>query len=390
MKSSLASSSISSILRSGRAKSVLLGGVVLLFFFAWRLGWRQPEKKKSSDGASSRNALAMRANQMRWRRELQQQGHGDWATWNRQLIAFQADVRRQLKARPEINGLVARDGFLFYRDDVNLLLSGDLRLQKKRRDPYPAIVHYNQQLRASGVDLLLVIIPSKSEIFPEKLSAIPLGERPIVAPYVRKFMMELDQAGVECVDLLPTFLEERKKHPEPFYMKQDTHWSNIAVRAAARLIGERVKRYSWFPEAAANPVGYTTRKALIKENGDVVGMLPGTEKTPYQPQAIFIEQVLLPDGSPYEDAPNSPIALLGDSFCGAYGDRHAGLAAHLAREIGMPVCAIATNGGGVNTARRTLGAPWALAVSRRKLIVWTMAGRCLYRSVQPWAKVAVP
>ena len=42
-------------------------------------------------------------------------------------------------------------------------------------------------------------------------------------------MLELSEAGVEVVDLLPAFIEARDGD-EPIYMKQDTHWSDRGLQ----------------------------------------------------------------------------------------------------------------------------------------------------------------
>ncbi|MBI2300016.1 MAG: hypothetical protein HYU66_13925 [Armatimonadetes bacterium] len=269
-------------------------------------------------------------NMARWQAELAECG-GSWAAWAERLAPFRADVAAQLAARPSaLKGLVGRDGFLFFRGDLDYLVAGELRGQPDGRDPFPAIVDFQKQLAGRGIDLLLVLIPGKPEVFPEKLSAkAPDPALPAVQPFERKLLLELAEAGVEAVDLLPAFLRAKAASPEPFYMTQDTHWSNTAARVAARLVAERVRQYPWFTKACPRPIAYRTRTAEFTRRGDIVEMLTPAEAVRCRPMKLTAEQVLLPDGTPYADDPASPVVVLGDSYCGVFHQEdceHAGFA----------------------------------------------------------------
>ncbi|MCC6445762.1 MAG: hypothetical protein IT210_20200 [Armatimonadetes bacterium] len=339
-------------------------------------------------------APSLQADIARRQSEMQRWGGGRWEGWAGQLSAFREDVRRQLAARPaEIKGLIGRDGFLFFRGSLEYLLAGDLRRQPDGRDPYPAIVDYHRQLKRKEIDLLLVVIPAKPEVYPEKLSAkAPAGGKPYVVPYTRKLLLDLARAGVESVDLLPAFLDARNGSGEPLYMPQDTHWTNRGVRLAARLIAERVRRYPWLAKARPAPVTYRLRPAASIRAGDIRGMLPDSEKMRYRPMRLSAQQVVGPGGKLYEDDPNSPVVMLGDSFCGVYhfeDCRHAGLSAHLAQALKMPIDLIMAHGSGPRI-RAQLSRRGAAALAQKKLVIWTVAARDLYHYWAPWEKVKVP
>jgi len=330
----------------------------------------------------------------RWKRELKQWGGGSWTGWVKKLAPFRADVRKQLAARPAaLKCLIGKDKFLFFRGSLEYLLAGDLRRQSNGRDPYPAIVAYNRALHEKGIDMLLVVIPAKSEIFPEKVSAAaPRGGKPYVVPYTRKLLLDLAEAGVESVDLLPAFLAQRDKSGEPFYMPLDTHWSNTAVRLAAKLIAARVKCYPWYHQVCPKPLKYGTRRATFTKTGDLRGMLSQMERLRYRPMKLTAQQVIGPAGKPYEDDPNSPVVVLGDSFCGVFqfeDCQHAGLSAHLAKELGMPVDLLASQGSGP-LIRAQLARRGHAAVARKKLVIWTVVARDLYHYRAPWKKIPVP
>gem|GEM_PF-394143 len=345
---------------------------------------------------------SMAANIERWQGELRKWGDGSWDKWAERVADFRRDVERQLEERPaEIKGLIGKDGFLFFRGSLNYLTSADLRQQKDNRNPYPAIVDYSNQLRAKGIDFLFVIVPAKAEIFPEKVSdCAPEAGGPYVTPYTRKLMLELAEAGVEVVDLLPAFIEARVSKTgcqpvngnEPIYMKQDTHWTHRGLRLAARMIGERVKQYPWFSQVCKQPVQYQVREVTFTRGGDIRGMLPDDEKIAYRPMKLSGQQVLNPDGSFYKDDKSSPIVILGDSFCGVYhleDPKHAGISAHIAKEIGMPVDLIMAYGSGPGIRKR-LARRGASAISKKRLVIWMTAARDLYDYWAPWELIKVP
>jgi len=328
-----------------------------------------------------------------WEAELQAWG-GSWQAWCGLLADFHADVRAQLEGRPaELRGLIGRDDFLFFRGDLEYLVSGDLREQADGRDPYPAIVDLNQQLKPRGVDLLLVLIPTKAEVFPEKVSdKAPAGAKPCVAPYCRKLLAELAAAGVETVDLLPTFIEEREAEGELLYMPQDTHWTPRGVQLAAKLIAERVRQYPWYKPLRAERVEYSVKDISFTRLGDICEMLTDQEKLAYRPLRLTAQQVVAPDGTLYTDDPESPIVMLGDSFTGVFhfeDCQHAGLSAHQAKELSLPVDLIMAQGSGPRI-RGQLARRGHDAIEAKKLIIWTVVARDLYNYWAPWEIITLP
>lgn len=328
-----------------------------------------------------------------WDEEVARWG-GSWEAWDRSLKRFQTDVRALLQDVPDdVSGIVGRDGWLFFRGDLEYLLSGDLREQPEGKNPWPAIIDFREQLQARGVDLLIVIIPTKAEIYPEKLSEhAPGPEGPWVTPWCRKLQGELAAAGVDVVDLLPAFMAERDSGDEPLYMPQDTHWTNRGVQLAARLIARRVRRYPWFAEVGAAPGRYTVRPATCTRLGDIVGMLPEAERVRYRPMELTALQVVGPDGELYTDDPASPIVMLGDSFTGVFhfeDCKHAGLSAHLAKELGLPIDLIMAQGSGPRIRGR-LARRGPDGLQGKRLVIWTMVARDLYNYWAGWDLIKLP
>jgi hypothetical protein len=114
--------------------------------------------------------------------------------------------------------------------------------------------------------------------------------------------------------------------------------------------------------------------------------LPLGEQKKYTPETLIAHQVFGPDQQPYDDDPQSPIVLLGDSFTAVYqlmDAEHAGISAHVARGIGYPVDLVMSYGGGPNVRQKLLRRGWDSLVSKR-LVIWMMTARDLYDYWEDW------
>jgi hypothetical protein len=90
--------------------------------------------------------------------------------------------------------------------------------------------------------------------------------------------------------------------------------------------------------------------------------------------------------TPYRDAPESQILILGDSFLRIYEQDEpgaAGLIAHLARELGQPLTAIVNDGGASTLVRQALARRPALLLNK-KLVVWEFAERDIRFGTEGW------
>ena len=353
----------------------------------------EPAEAPAAVEADAQPAAAATGSERPWEAELARWG-GSWEAWVDSLRRFQIDVRGLIQDVPaDQSGIVGRDGWLFFRNDLMYLLSGDLRDQPEGKNPWPAIIDFRDQLQARGVDLLLVVIPTKAEVYPEKLSQYAPGtDGPWVAPYCRKLLGELDAAGVETVDLLPAFMAARDEADEPLYMPQDTHWTNRGVRLAAGLIAQRIRRYPWLAETGPQPDRWGVRAATCTRLGDIVGMLPEGQRAEYRPMELEAQQVIDPTDALYTDDPDSPIVMLGDSFTGVFqfeDCRHAGVSAHLAKDLGLPIDLIMAQGSGPRI-RAQLARRGPECLEGKRLVIWTMVSRDLYNYWADWELIRLP
>jgi alginate O-acetyltransferase complex protein AlgJ len=291
------------------------------------------------------------------------------------------------------------DGWLFLRSELRHISVGPFwgeaaaKVSKAsspdKADPLPAIVDFNAQLKALGIELILAPVPCKALIYPEKLGGSAEGRMDTVH---QEFYAQLAAKGVKVLDLADAFAKEKAKAAAPvLYCKTDTHWSPYACELAAKRIKERLGAPAWLP---AKPGAFTT----AAEKRTIVGDLTdgkGSEELPVR----VVESAA---GSPMEDKA-SPVVLMGDSHCLVFhagADLHgtgAGLADQLAAELGMAVDVIGVRGSGatparVNLLRRARSDPAYLA--GKKLIIWCFAAREFTESsgwsLVPFSSVAKP
>jgi hypothetical protein len=191
------------------------------------------------------------------------------------------------------------------------------------------------------------------------------------------------------VDLLPPLLAARKASTSsalPLFQPQDTHWTTRGLELVAGIVAERIKQYPWYKGIAAHRRTYTTKDEPFTRHGDLHARLPEAERAKFAPETLIGHQVVNPDGSLYEDDPDSPIVVLGDSFTGVYelmDCEHAGVSAHIAKQIGYPVDLVMSYGGGPNV-REKLVKRGLDKLARKKLVIWMMTARDLYDHAEGW------
>src|SRR5947207_8738398 len=117
------------------------------------------------------------------------------------------------------------DGWFFLSSDIRFLSVGQFwgadaakvsRAHKpESADPIPAIVDFHEQLKRRGIDLLLVPLPPKAAIYPEKILPDVDLHRETAAPYLARFYDELRKREIDVVDLSSVFLQNRANEHAP-------------------------------------------------------------------------------------------------------------------------------------------------------------------------------
>jgi hypothetical protein len=258
--------------------------------------------------------------------------------------------------------------------------------------PFGAIVDMANQLHSHGVEMLLVVFPSRVQLCPELASekfadADPKKFRGMVGATTRFLRLLCDQ-GVEVVDLAPDFVDVRLVDVEPeqngeLYLTRNKHWSPRGAELAAKIVSERIRSMPWFVEGAQKEgKDFTVRDKVIAystKNGN--GQSPDT--TPEKLPSHVLRQL----GAPVSklDERSSPIVVLGDSFAHFYGPDGASFPDHLRRFTGWPIDVICPLGGAESQCRVTLARRYD-SLRGKKVVVWLLQEENL-RPLVEYAKI---
>ena len=299
------------------------------------------------------------------------------------------------------------DDWLFLGAELRHVAAGRFRGDEARRDaargdqpaadPLPAILDFKRQLDARGVELLLVPVPPKSIVYPEKADAgvdVPIPVPRLDAAH-EAFYGLLRERGVAVLDLTDEFLGNRF-HPEGTpYCRHDSHWSGVGCVLAGQAIAAAVRNRGWYAELETT--AFTPRWYSTQITGDLYAAL---DRPDAPREELRLRGVAAPGVRPAAAVPpdpESPIVLLGDSHnlvFQAGAGMHAtgaGLADQLAFELGLPVDLIAVRGPAATAARvelRGRAERDAGFWERKRLVVWCFAARELTEG-DAWALVPV-
>jgi len=317
---------------------------------------------------------------------------------NQFVAALAAKVK--LLEKENAAAVAGVDGWLFLTADLRFLSAGrfwgDSAAAVSRAprpdfaDPLPAILDFNNQLKERGIHLLVVPVPAKAAIYPEKLvPELTLESGGALMP-LDNFYEKLREEGVDVLDLAPRFLECRSKEHEDVFCKTDTHWSGVGCVLAAQAIAERLRDIL---TGLRSPSTYASQWVEISLEGDLSQLL-GAEAEKPGPEKIPVRRIVdSTAGSSVAPDPNSSLLLLGDSFTLVFHDfyaTNAGLLDQLALELGICPDLIGTRGSGasavrVSLYRRAMKDPGYLA--KKKIVIWCFASREFTEAAQGWPKL---
>lgn len=292
--------------------------------------------------------------------------------------------------------LLGRDGWLFYKSRVDYLVQPSQDDPSHDTGPVAAagaIVRFRDQLASRGIRLLVVPVPCKASIYPNKLTRRAEGLPP--QSRTLEVIAALRSAGVETVDLFDVFQQSHATTEgaawEPLYLAHDTHWSPEGVHRAADVIADRIVQLGWLEDGT---IQYHRQAVLIERDGDIVQMmqLPGGQQF-FTPEKTRCEQVVLASNSEvYQDDPNSPVLCLGDSFSRIYQTDHpgsAGLIAHLADRLQRPLASLVNDGGSSTLVRQQLSRRAEL-LHGKKLVIWEFVESDIRFGAEGWKEVPLP
>ena len=291
--------------------------------------------------------------------------------------------------------VAAADGWAYYGPNLRYVGEGYFRDGKPEipgDDPAGTIVDFAAQLRRRGIALLVVPVPSKPSIAPERLRR-GLAPSLELSVNTRRFMDDLRGRGIDVFDLFTPFVHEQRERPDRprLYLAADTHWTGEGARLAATLLAERVRAVVGLEQLLPR-INYRREAVTVARRPDIPRMsrLPG-EASAFPPEKTVAYRVLDEAGEPYADSDESRILLLGDSFSRIYQTDEpeaAGLIANLAFELKTPLASIVNDGGASTLVRQELARNLELLKDKR-LVIWAFAERDLRFGMKGWEKIVL-
>ncbi len=299
--------------------------------------------------------------------------------------------------------LRGNDGWLFYGPELRSLSVGRfwgtnaVRVSRcsnpANADPLAAILDFDAQVKSVGAELLLVPIPGKAAVYPDKIADFSMvrsgAKQDRVDGTLREFYEQLRRSGVTVLDLTDEMIAHRDDAGGAMFCRQDTHFSPRAVAWVAAQIRAAVTNRPWLDTRPGRR--YNLQEKEITLNGDLWGLLgdPSLAK-----EKVTVQVVTGPDAAPVGTSRDSPVLLMGDSHTLIYSAGEdlqatgAGLPEHLAAAFGFPVDLIGIRGSGATPARVSL-LRRRDNLAGKKLIVWCFTVREFTESTVGWAKVPV-
>ncbi len=267
---------------------------------------------------------------------------------------------------------------------------------ENKTDPLPSALEFQKLLAAKGIKLIVVPIPAKASIYPDKFSGkYSPGDVQSLSPLIKRF----SDAGLNIVDLEPMFLARRNLAPDDqLYCAQDAHFSALACELVSNYIFEQVdeivkpKEHS---DLGLSPV------EVIKIVGDQVRYSEWEKEV--EPETLNVRYAGEKVGgkiAALKRDPASPVLLLGDSHTLIFHEgekagmhcRGAGLFDHLSAKFGMPIDLVGVRGSGLVQARKQLyyrAASIEDYWSSKKVVIWVFSTREFTQSYDKMVSIPI-
>lgn len=298
---------------------------------------------------------------------------------------FRDALSKKIKKLPKEQNAWAGGDMLWFRRNANYLLADKITGQDSLHNPLPRLLELKKYLDSLNVQLLVVPVPVKEEIYGERLVEGTAADL-CVNPAGREFTREMLAAGLDVLDLYPALMAAKSGDEPPHYSYQryDTHWSLPGMLAAMELLASRVTQYSWYAESGAQPGSLNLQETKTVREGDLVAHLPDAEKSKY-PADTLSAMKIFKGTEAYKGGKNSPILLMGDSFTGVFesvDQKSGGPGSLLAYATGLDVQVLTSWGGGPGVYHRMM--KMKKDMQSKRLVIYMMTARDFWRSPMEW------
>jgi alginate O-acetyltransferase complex protein AlgJ len=295
---------------------------------------------------------------------------------------------------PQANIRGVDDSWFFLTKELKHLATGSYwekpwtEVAANKANPIPSMVEFQALLAAKGIALLVVPIPAKATIYPEKLLA---GFEAGSVGRSEGMLALMKEQGLRVLDLEAAFLAE--KEASQLYCQQDAHFSPLAAELIARSV---------VAELGLSSTGGTEYSLGAAETLTIVG--DQVKGSPLEGQVaaenLPVKVVSHQGQRGVASDPAASVLLLGDSHTLVFSDgtdpamhcTGAGVLDHLAYLTQAPVCRVGAKASGLVQARKQLfydhgqnKAFWGA----KKAVVWMFTVREFTQTTSPYRPIPI-
>lgn len=287
-------------------------------------------------------------------------------------------------------------GWLFYRPDIDHVVGPGFltdHFQTKRKqehalwemprqpNPIDGIVDFNKQLALYDVELLLVPVPVKPSILPERFYSGFSNNSPLLKNSSwPDFIARLKAEGIPVFDPGPLL---NGRFSTAAYLSTDTHWRAQAMEKVAKELALFIDDNYQFDGEGSPPM--KRQKELVGNRGDIDAMLLLPQKwQSFELEEVSLHKVYTGSDELWRSSPQAEVLLLGDSFTNIFSlagmgwGEGSGFGEQLSFYLNKPLDVIVQNDGGSYATRELLAADLARGRDRlanKKLVIWQFAAR---------------
>ena len=178
---------------------------------------------------------------------------------------------RELPKRSGTQVLLGRAGMLFEKVYVDAYNKSGRRPGSELRNISASTKRLQDRLAQDGIAFLLVIAPSKAEIYPEFLPPeADVAGRPARRSNYENFIEHLRRDGVNVVDGHALFQEWKREPGAPrLFADGGTHWNEYGAARIVADVTRRLRDLTGKDLPTVEIVGAVTNRTIVGEDNDL-------------------------------------------------------------------------------------------------------------------------
>lgn len=189
------------------------------------------------------------------------------------IAAEAAWLAECVKLGETVGTITGREGWLFAASELKAI-----GREGSTTSAVDAIADYAAALNGKGIELILVPVPPKAFVYPDKISKnvkVPIRSKrmPRLDSQMQAAMEALEAKNVSVVDLLPVLIASREMKTSTAFPRTSSTWAPAGVEAAAKEIAEAVKKSKAGSQAGSSS-GIVAQPGVITFKG---GLANGIE-----------------------------------------------------------------------------------------------------------------